>query len=245
MGDNEKSDLNGWDSKKKQDFVDLQNEIAGHDTGRMKRFMPKRDKGDGTGRNKDSRRETLSILQLLLLNDPEYATLYNDTNDLLTRAEIATEKALQQAEEDLVRAKETLRDTLDNANKLADGTAVFKDENGKVWTENERLVKGVELEEIVWKESDAAYEDYLEQKQESDETRQRIEDLRHYQVDVLGHARDRMNDQDDPFSKKELQEMQKEIYEQALPSIQSKLQPESTQTLNELSDSFVTAKPAI
>jgi ElaB/YqjD/DUF883 family membrane-anchored ribosome-binding protein len=230
--------------RKQQEFNDLQDEIAGRDTGRMKRFLVSSDsRNDPESKDKKNHRETLTFLQMLLLNDPEYAALYKETNDLLTRAEIATEQALDQAEEDLIRSREKLHDTLEHANKLADGTAVFKDENGKILTENGRLVEGMELETIVWKDTDVSYEDFLELKQSDAGAVQRIESLRHYQVDVLGCARDRMNDQDAPPSKEEMERIKQEVIELADPAVKAHLQPDMAASIEQESVSFNAVMP--
>ncbi|MCK5554974.1 MAG: hypothetical protein KAI76_01940, partial [Alphaproteobacteria bacterium] len=162
-------------------------------------------------------------------NDPVYAALYNETNDLLNRAEIATEKALQQAVQDLEQSEDTLNDTLNNANKLADGTAVFKDSNGNVWTKNGRHVEGDEQKQIVWKKGALSKEDYLQQKQTVEDRKQHVETLRHYQVDVLGHARHRMSNQDNLVTKEEIEGIQKEIKDKSPQSVTERIDAEITE----------------
>ncbi|MCK4946357.1 MAG: hypothetical protein KAS59_08860 [Alphaproteobacteria bacterium] len=215
------------DKQRHTDHTDQQNEAAGRETGQMQRFFPR--KTNQSIQDKNSRDKTLSALQLILLNDPVYAALYNETNDLLNRAEIATEKALQQAEQDLEQSEDTLNDTLNNANKLADGTAVFKDSNGNVWTKNGRHVEGDERKQIVWKKGALSQEDYLQQKQTADDRKQHVETLRHYQVDVLGHARHRMSNQDNLVTKEEIEGIQKEIKDKSPQSVTERIDAEITE----------------
>ena len=221
------------DKQRHTDHTDQQNEAAGRETGQMQRFFPR--KTNQSIQDKNSRDKTLSALQLILLNDPVYAALYNETNDLLNRAEIATEKALQQAEQDLEQSEDTLNDTLNNANKLADGTAVFKDSNGNVWTKNGRHVEGDERKQIVWKKGALSQEDYLQQKQTADDRKQHVETLRHYQVDVLGHARHRMSNQDNLVTKEEMEMIKQDIMEQTNSAIKKEIAPPpSKQIRNDL-----------
>lgn len=216
------------DKQRQTDFDDLQNEIAGRETGRIRRFLPGDHRAEQLARN--SRDQALTALQLMLMNDPEYAALYHEVDDLLALAETATQRALDQSERDLLQAEDNLSDTLENANKLPDGTAVFKDAKGNVWTEDGRLLEPGEAESIVWKDGAPTCEDYRKQKQSTEEIREQIEALRRYQIDVIGDARDRMNDQDNPVSKEELKDIQKDIYERADVVVQKELQPDMTKS---------------
>lgn len=211
------------DKQRQTDFDDLQNEIAGRETGRIRRFLPGDHRAEQLARN--SRDQALTALQLMLMNNPEYAALYHEVDDLLSRAETATERALLKSERDLIQAEDSLRDTLENANKLPDGTAVFKDAKGNVWTEDGRLLEPGEAESIVWKDGAPTYEDYRKQKQATEEIREQIEALRRYQIDVIGDARDRMNDQDNPPTKKELEKIQKDIEDKTPQSVREEMKP--------------------
>ncbi len=216
------------------------NEMAGRSTGRMYRFHPHHTPDGPYPQDK----HTLNHTTLkLLLQDPEYAKLYNDTMDLLSRAEAATEKALAQAEQDLAKAEDTLDDMRDNANKLPDGTAVFRDKDGNVWTEDGELVDPADAAGIVWKDDAPSYEDYQRQRQKADDTRQRIDDIRRYQVDVLGRARDRMSDKNNPPSKDDIQDIHDDIIEQADYSVKREIQPENVESPVEEPSMIDTAKP--
>lgn len=210
--DNDKPTLNAAEKRSAQDFDDHQAAIAGRSTGRI---LPRLGQNTPDAQSRRDRKhgdaiETLSNLQLMM-QDPEYAALYNDVSGLLDRAEEATERALGQAELALIQSSDTLNDTLANANKLPDGTAVFKDANGNVWTANGRLVDKSEAESIVWADGAASYEDYLQQKEAVENAQLRIEELRLYQVDVLGNARDRLEDEENPLSKDELEALKNDI----------------------------------
>lgn len=209
-------------------FDDLQNELAGREVGRVRRFLPGEDIGpDGVKKDKGLEVELLALSALeKMMQDPEYAALYERVSDLLSRAEEATQAALDEAETELNGANEAMDETMAGANRLPDGTAVFKDKDGTIRTEDGRIVEGEEAEGIVWKDKAPSYEEYLARKQAVEETRRRIEELRRYQVEVLGRARDRMNDHDNPPTPEELRKMQRDIIERADPEVRSEVEPE-------------------
>jgi len=131
------------------------------------------------------------------MQDPEYAALYKDVTDLLSRAEVATDKAL-------MRAETALEDILDKAARLPGGGKVFMDKDGQVRSENGAIVDIAIAEGIVWPEDAPSYEDYAG-------TRQRIDKIREYQVGVLGHARERLSDEKNPALKDGLESIQDDI----------------------------------
>ena len=215
--------------RRQRDFDDQQHELAGREVGRQSRFL-----SEGGGAARGARRKGgdarshLSALERLLQNDPAYAALYHDTMDLLTCAERATESALESAEHALSEAEEALQGILEKANKLPDGGAVFKDAHGNIRTEDGRLVEAHELEGQDWHDGAPSYEDYLAQKKTRDEARNTVDDLRHYQVHVLGNARDRMSDPANPPSKEEMEGIQEDIKNKASQEVRNEIEPSQT-----------------
>lgn len=173
----------------------------------------------------DTKRQ-LSALQSLLASDPAYAALYNDTLDKLSDAEEATEAALEAALADLGAAKDALAETLDQANTLPDGTRVFRNAEGEVFTEDGERVAGDDLETIVWREDSPSYEDYRGKRDAVSEAQTRIEALRDYQTNVLGDARNRLEDEDNPPDKNELEDIQNDIENKAPAGIMPERSPE-------------------
>ena len=201
--------------KRQRDFDDHQHEVGGQETGRAKKTFVGEASKEAAARRAGRRIQSgLSALDVLM-SDPEYAALYKSTMDLLGRAETATEDALHRARGELDRAEDALESALGDANKLPDGTAIIRDENGAVWTADGRRVEGEALEGVVWKEGAVSYEDFLKRRKALEEARKRVEDLQRYQTDVLGRARDRISDPDNPPTKEELEEIQKDIEEKA------------------------------
>lgn len=210
--------------KAEQDRDDLNNEMAGREVGRAKRFLPGDANPASVRRRREQQREFQSGLMALLQSDPEYAALYNDTMDKLRRAEQATEAALVEAKDALSQAKDYYEEGLGNASTLPDGTRVFRDGDGNVRTEDGRLIEGDELDQITWRDGAPSYEDILARRQAIERAEQAIEAIRRYQVDVLGTVRDRLTNEDDPPTMEELEEIQKRI---------EKLRPEAGRAENE------------
>ena len=246
MGGNEHSGSEGRNSQKQRDFDDLQNELAARDSGRYIRFRNKEDANGVAAQRRAIRAQAqMTALDMILQNNPEYARMYHDTSGLLDRAETATESALDQVMQDLDEYEDDLNDILDQASQLPDGTRVFKDQYGYVWSENDELVAPKDAQGIVWKDDAPSREDFVRQKQRVEDTRKRIEDLQHYQIEVLGNARDRMNDQHNPITQDEMKQIQDDIFEQADPIIQNEIRSDNTVSLQESQPVIDVAKPPV
>ncbi len=155
---------------------------------------------DGASIEKDRKKREqaqVSALEAMMLADPEYEALYNEVSGQLRQAEIATDK-------DLLAAEQDLNVLLENAARLSDGRAVFRDKNGDIVTQYGESVDKDLVAEIQWPTEAPTYQDFLDQ-------RESIDALRRYQVGVLGGARDRLSDEDNPLDKDELEQMQKDI----------------------------------
>lgn len=111
---------------RRQEFDDLQNEIAGRETGRQARFLPGRNQTSEQERKKREARAFQKQLDLLL-QDPIYRAKYEKVMDTLRDAERATEAALARLDGLIEDAQSALQDMADRAARLPDGTRVFRD----------------------------------------------------------------------------------------------------------------------
>ena len=214
-------------SKQEQDFIDHQNELAGADVSRPPRFLSESKTAKAIEMRQKKDRERVSRLLELLQHDPEYAALYSQTIDLLGRAEAATAMALAKAEDTLDQAKQDLNTITDRANALPDGTHVFRDANGMTRTANGEIIDGHRFDAIHNRPDAPSYEEYLAAKKATDQAQKRIDELRRYQVDVLGGARHRITDPDHPLTKDELKDIQKKIEGQMPSHVRTELAPTS------------------
>lgn len=193
---------------------DLQHEISDVETGQQKRFLNTEKSTQATAQRKEREQHTqlMTALETLLTNDAEYAALYRDTMEVITKAEAATESALEAAMIRLDKAQNAMQEMLNDANRLPDGTAIFKDEQGNVWTEHgERVDDPVLLESIVWRDNATTHEEFLAGQKDIDQERHAIDELRRYQIDVLGGARDEMMDEENPVTRERMEEIRDKV----------------------------------
>lgn len=95
-------------AKQAQDFSDLQNELADRDVGRIDRYI-----GDSAetradrGKRKAERDAQLTALQMML-NDPEYAQLFHETESKLQDAQSRLDTALETVRNERERIEQLL-----------------------------------------------------------------------------------------------------------------------------------------
>jgi hypothetical protein len=231
-------------NKRQQENVDdLGNETAGRETGRILRFSAA--DNQQVQEEKRKREEAYENLLQQMLQNAAYAKLYHKTEDLTTRAEILTTKALELLAKDMLQEKSVLEKMLDSANRTYDGTRVFRDAQGNVRDENGTIISADDAASIVWRNNAPSYEEIRAQQEKLAELRRREEELRHYQVDVLGNARDRLTDEKNPPSTDELQKIQKDIAEKAPTLVHDQLQPKVTQAPSDYGNITPVTKPVI
>lgn len=208
-------DLDNVWRRAQRDQNDLQDEIAGRDTGRARRFLAEDGRDERQGRTrKASATDTLVQLTALelALQDTVFAQRYAQVMDMLSDAERRVQTALDQAEADLADANAALTDMEDRANRLPDGRAVFQDADGTWRTADGAPISDHDAASIVPKDGAASWDDYRRQQDAAADARRRADDARDAQV-VLGDARDRMEDPDDPPSMDDLDDIQRRIEE--------------------------------
>lgn len=128
-------------ARQRREFDDLQNEIAGRETGRRARFLKDGPSSEAAKKKeRDAQHRALTRLAQLL-NDPIYRTKYDSVLQLLSGAEQATEAAIDQLENQIDAAQSELGDMMNNAARLPHGTRVFRDADGVVRCEDGSAVE--------------------------------------------------------------------------------------------------------
>ena len=188
---------------RRQEFDDLQNEIAGRETGRRARFLPGRSQMSEQERKERDARAFQTQLDLLL-QDPIYRAKYEKVMERLREAERATEAALVKLDRLIEQNQIALNDMEDRAARLPDGTRVFRDANGAVRQQDGTIVEDELAATILWRGDEPSYEEWRDQSQSLAGLRIQRRETETYQNDVLGSARNRMTDEDDPPSLSEL-----------------------------------------
>ncbi|AQQ04118.1 hypothetical protein B0E33_11380 [Roseibium algicola] len=196
-----------------QDLEDFNNELHGNETGRLPRFLSVEARealAEGkTGRQSKS---SLSTLDWLLLNDPEFAQAYELAMDALADAEDAVQTALDQA---IARAEETqlaLDELTDKAMRLSDGRAVFMDQSGIVRDEKGNAIDPVLAATLEWQGYGPSFEDYLEKREADNEADAAVLAIREDQAE-LGEIRDELSDEDAELSTERVKELHQRVDE--------------------------------
>jgi len=192
-----------------RDMIDLNNESAGRETGRIKRFnLPVSDKAINAEKEKEERRFN-SLLRLL--QDPHYARLYHHAIATVTAAEEAAEKARSKLEQEGVFAEKHRRELLDKAAQLPDGTKVFQSLNGRIYSEYGEDVTHRKDSITEIHHSSPKWEEYQQAKKIEEEIKKRKHDVEHYQREIIDPAKNRLSDVDQPMSAEELEKLVKKM----------------------------------
>ncbi len=199
--------------RREHEYADYSNELAGRST-KIARFFNGQSRDDQTAQSRKRDDETIEFLTSLqqLLKDPEYEALYNGVSNSLREAEIEIENALTEARQQFDHHTEALDETLKGASRLPDGTAVFRDEQGRIFSADGREVGDEEAQSIVWREGAVTYEEYLARRKAVEDAQRRLDELHGVQID-LGGIHDRLDDEDNPMSMEELEEAEQKIDE--------------------------------
>lgn len=202
------------DRQRREDRADYERELAGIDIGRTARFhngdfVEERRQGrsGASSTHRSTQREFTSRLQMLLSTNAAYAKLHNDTMNTLGDAEDATDRAIAKAQTAWEEAREQLERTLSRAAKLADGTRVFRDARGDVWSEHGAQISEADAARIEWRGDEPAYEQFSEESESVRDRLTRLEALQGFRVDTLGRFRDRMMDRENPASSDEMNDI--------------------------------------
>jgi hypothetical protein len=220
-----------WNEQKRQrDLDDLNNEAAGREVGRISRFHHERDPKTIEDKKQERERRLSALAQLM--RDPEYAAAYQRANDAIDRAQAALDTALLEN----AQITEELQDRLDEmearAARLPDGRAVFRSAGGSLRTTDGHRLRSEAIPATLILPLDAAsYEDYAATRDALTSARAHGQELSRVQTEVIDPARDRMADQDNPPSREELEEIEREM-DATLAIIQGQHEPSSSSEHN-------------
>lgn len=199
-------------------------ELAGLAAGRMDRFLPEDhdSKPRARERKADKARRRTSALEMLLAS-ASYRALHSQVFDTLRMAEQVTEAALVAVQTLMEKETGELADMREHANVLPDGRKVYRNAAGEAFTEDGVEIEGPILDGVVWRDGAPTYEEILAKRGSIAALQARIDALLLYQTDVLGTARNRLQDEDNPPSAEELNRLQRMIVESAPPEVSRRM----------------------
>lgn len=188
-----------------RDKIDYDNEVAGRETGRARRFLSSDRDHDADSQAKKEERRFNALLRLL--QDPNYARLYSQAANAVTNAEEATNRALRKLDEKAELASQSLNALRDKALELPDGRKVFRAKDGRFLTEDGKDVSDQRGALKGSLEDAPSYEEFKHALETLQDIQRRQRELERYKQDVLNPFKDRLSDTDNPPSEDELHEM--------------------------------------
>jgi len=205
----------GLDSKSQteRDRIDLNHEMAGDETGRIKRFLSDSTIGlYGETEKQKSERRYRNLLDMLLAEDSHYAALYKRVADKLEKAQQAVDQTLIDINQRLEDSDRTLQIMRENAAELEDGTKVYKStSDSRIYTDDGKRLGDDEAQDIVFSADAPSWEDYRAEKEKHELAARQKEEVETYQQDVLNPATERMKNEDNPPSMDELKEIDERL----------------------------------
>jgi hypothetical protein len=194
-----------------RDLIDLQNETAGRESGRTKRFLTSDhpDTPEAKEREKE-RRFTALMLRLL---EPDYARLFEETAKTITRADEAAARAAHRIAQASALADGRLEALRENAAELPDGRKVFKAANGRIYAEDGSDVSALKDKIKGLTERSPSWEEFTEARREAEALENDRQEVEAFRQDVIDPAKERLSDQDNPPSEEELKEIMDGIEE--------------------------------
>lgn len=144
------------EQRRTQNLDDFNNEMAGRDTGRIKRFGFDQARQNAT---QDKKRKQSAFEQLMM--NPAYREAWTSAMNAVNQAEEAVYHALIKAGDTLHHAQRQYQELLDKAASTDDGQRVFKDKHGDVYTEDGEKLSADEAAQIDWRGDDPSREDQV------------------------------------------------------------------------------------
>lgn len=185
-------------ARQREEFNALQDEISGHGFGRISRLGRVRDEAQARKSGRSSSHSGYdNQLAFLLATDPGYRAAYTAATKALTQAEANAEREIAALERAISDETAQFNDMIDKAATLPDGTKVFRNADGTVYDEDGNNVTHL-AGHIEWTGLEPSWEEYSKQKARLDDLNAQLLAWREYQTGVLGAARERLNETDNP-----------------------------------------------
>ncbi len=213
--------------RRAQVLDDLNNDMAGRETGRIRRVVHG-DVGERVEERKRQQRQDSLLIETALdamLRDPVYRARYEAFGAFLDTYETATQTALERAAELSDAAQATLT-TLSEAASTLDGQPVFVSEDARIVDADGLDIDPADAERVIWREGAPGYEEYATAKDAAEDAKQTLEDIEAYQAE-LDDARQRWADEDAPMTKDEMDALEKDLKESA-PEMVRRIEREVT-----------------
>lgn len=202
-----------------RDLFDLQNETAGRETGRTKRFLTSDHPDAPEAKEREKERRFTALMRRLL--EPGYARLYAEAAETITRADDAAARAARKIAQASTLAGERLEQLRASAAELPDGRKVFKAVDGRIYAEDGSDVSALRDKIKGLSDRSPSWEEYAEAKRKADDIEQQRREVEAFRQDVIDPAKERLGDADNSPSEEELQGIMDGIEEKMPEAVRS------------------------
>lgn len=188
-----------------RDLIDINNESAGRNTGRIQRFSAS-SRYEGPESQKREKERNFSNLMYLLQN-PHYARLYRHAVDAVDEADRAAARALLKLEREGEFAAQRLRELKEAAAQLPDGRKVFQSKNGRIYTEDSEDV--THLRDAMTGLTDVfpSWEEFQKARDQVKDIERRKQEIETYRLEIIDPAKERLADTENPLTAEELEQL--------------------------------------
>lgn len=193
------------EKRQEQALDDYHNEMAGRDTGRIKRFGFDQARQEAT---QDKKRKQSAFEQLMM--NAVYREAWTSAIDALNQAEDAVYQALIQASDALHHAQRQYQELLDKAALTADGQRVFKDKHGDAYTEDGEKLSADEAAQIDWRGDNPSREDQTHRKDALTTAQEEFDRINGHSSRLV-EIREELTDKNAPVSIDQVQGREQEI----------------------------------
>ncbi|MEM7288866.1 MAG: hypothetical protein AAF412_00630 [Pseudomonadota bacterium] len=167
---------------------------------------------DGAAVIKDrKKRESTERFLREFWRNQEYLAQYAAFGDTLRDAETKIQNALVEMRGALANLDSAIKDAQAGGTRLADGRIVFKRDDGSVIDQDLNPVDPADVEGVEFNPNAMRGEDYEALHDVRDSLAQRIKKAERFEIEVLGHARDRYEDQVDRITPQEMKHLDLQI----------------------------------
>jgi len=195
---------------KKQNLDDLNNERAGNETGRIRRFLHDRDPEFIEAKKREDERKLSALMQLV--QNPAYRAAYDAAWLAYENAQGAVDQALIENAEAIERLTAYTEELDARAHKLGN-EAVFQDESGRFFRADGTPLTAEETPRVERSADAPSFEARKQAGDALEAAQARRAHVLEIQATVLDPARERLEDEDNPISRSDLEDLTRPLDE--------------------------------
>lgn len=187
-----------------RDLIDINNEMAGRGTGRAQRFLNAGEHGPDSEKEEEEKEERRFNELMRLLQDPEYARLYQEAVNTIGDIEDAAARALAKLDREGEIVSQRLEELRNAAAELPDGRKIFLDEDGRLYAEDGTDVTDQKDSVRGLSANTTRLKDYKQARESAEDVERRKREIEGYLRDDIDPFKRRLADPDNPITPDEI-----------------------------------------